>query len=74
MIAESGSWAKHGLEVDYDRYISSEEAHVHVPSGKVEFVSGNHISTYGHRARGDQWVHLGQATNIANLSLGGGAP
>lgn len=69
VISESGAWAKHGLDVDYDRYISSEEAHADVPSGKVEFVSGNHISTYGHRARGDQWVYLGQATNVANLSL-----
>jgi NitT/TauT family transport system substrate-binding protein len=69
VIAKSGSWAKHGLEVNYDYFIGAEEAHTDVPTGKVEFVSGNHITTYGHRARGDEWVYLGQATNVANLSL-----
>lgn len=69
VIAKSGAWAKHGLEVNYDYFIGAEEAHADVPSGKVEFVSGNHITTYGHRARGDEWVYLGQATNVANLSL-----
>lgn len=69
VIAKSGSWEKHGLDVNYDYFISSADAHADVPTGKVEFVSGNHISTYGARARGDQWVYLGQATNVANLSL-----
>ncbi len=69
VIAKSGSWEKHGLDVNYDFFISSADAHADVPTGKVEFVSGNHISTYGARARGDQWVYLGQATNVANLSL-----
>ena len=27
VIAESGAWEKQGLEVDYDRHISSTEAH-----------------------------------------------
>ena len=26
VVAESGAWEKHGLEVDYDRHISSGEA------------------------------------------------
>jgi ABC-type nitrate/sulfonate/bicarbonate transport system substrate-binding protein len=69
VIAHSGAWAKHGLEVNYDYFISAKDAHADVPTGKVEFVSGNHISTYGYRARGDEWVYLGQATNVANLSL-----
>ena len=69
VIAKSGAWEKHGLDVNYDYFISSADAHADVPTGKVEFVSGNHISTYGHRARGDEWVYLGQATNVANLSL-----
>lgn len=69
VIAQSGSWEKHGLDVNYDTFISSTDAHADVPTGKVEFVSGNHISPYGHRARGDEWVYLGQATNVANLSL-----
>lgn len=69
VIAESGAWEKHGLQVDYDRYISSSEAHRAVPLGEVEFVGGNHVSTYGRRARGDGWVYLGQTVNQVNHQL-----
>ena len=69
VIAESGAWQKQGLEVDYDRYISSTDAHKMVPAGEVEFVGGNHVSTYGHRARGDSWVYLGQTVNQVNHQL-----
>ena len=63
VVAESGSWEKYGLDVDYARPISSHEAHEAVTSGSIEFVGGNHISTYGHRARGDNWIYLGQTLN-----------
>jgi ABC-type nitrate/sulfonate/bicarbonate transport system substrate-binding protein len=67
VIAESGSWAKYGLDVAYDKKISSADAHALVPTGEVEFVGGNHISPYGYRARGDGWVYLGQTANeVAN--------
>src|SRR5262245_8351006 len=66
VVAESGAWEKHGLDVDYDRHISSGDAHRAVPAGEVEFVGGNHVSTYGHRARGDSWVYLGQTVNQVN--------
>ena len=69
VVAESGAWEKHGLQVDYDRHISSTEAHRAVPAGNVEFVGGNHVSTYGHRARGDSWVYLGQTVNQVNYQL-----
>jgi len=69
VIAQSGSWEKHGLDVEYDRYISSSEAHRAIPAGEVEFVGGNHVSTYGHRARGDSWVYLGQTVNVVNNQL-----
>jgi ABC-type nitrate/sulfonate/bicarbonate transport system substrate-binding protein len=69
VIAESGSWAKHGLDVNYDYQITKEEAHGAVSSGEVEFVGGNHISTYAHRARGDNWVYLGQTLNTVNPKL-----
>jgi ABC-type nitrate/sulfonate/bicarbonate transport system substrate-binding protein len=69
VIAESGAWEKQGLEVDYDRHISSTEAHRAVPLGEVEFVGGNHVSTYGRRARGDGWVYLGQTLNQVNHQL-----
>ena len=69
VVAESGSWEKHGLQVDYDYYISSEDAHKGVANGSVEFVSGNHVSTYANRTRGDKWVYLGQTVNILNHCL-----
>lgn len=64
VIAEAGSWEKYGLEVDYDRKIGSSEAHEAVAAGEVEFVGGNHVSTYGRRARGDGWIYLGQTVNV----------
>ncbi len=69
VIAESGAWEKYGLDVNYDQQISSGEAHRAVPLGEVEFVGGNHVSTYGRRARGDSWVYLGQAVNQVNHQL-----
>jgi ABC-type nitrate/sulfonate/bicarbonate transport system substrate-binding protein len=69
VIAESGAWEKYGLDVDYDRQISSGEAHRAVPLGEIEFVGGNHVSTYGRRARGDSWVYLGQTVNQVNHQL-----
>jgi len=69
VIAESGAWEKYGLDVDYDRYISSSDAHKAVPKGEVDFVGGNHVSTYGYRARGDNWVYLGQTVNFVDPYL-----
>ena len=69
VVGESGSWAKHGLDVDYDRQILKGDAHRQVAAGEVEFVGGNHISSYGKRARGDQWVYLGQTLNFVNPKL-----
>ncbi len=69
VIAESGSWEKHGLDVNYDYQISSTDAHRLVPTGEVEFVGGNHVSTYAHRARGDSWVYLGQTMNFVYPKL-----
>jgi ABC-type nitrate/sulfonate/bicarbonate transport system substrate-binding protein len=69
VIGESGSWAKHGLEVNYDFQISMKDAHRAVANGEIEFVGGNHISTYGHRARGDKWVYLGQTLNSVHPKL-----
>lgn len=69
VVAESGAWEKHGLTVDYDRPISKSEAHTAIASGAVDFVGGNHVSTYGHRARGDNWVYLGQTMNAVRPKL-----
>jgi ABC-type nitrate/sulfonate/bicarbonate transport system substrate-binding protein len=63
VVAESGAWEKHGLDVNYAFKISSKDAHRDVPTGDIEFVGGNHVSTYGKRARGDNWTYLGQTVN-----------
>lgn len=69
VIAESGMWEKYDLDVDYQWEISREDAHTRVPTGEVEFVSGNHVSTYAARARGDNWVYLGQTVSMNNVKL-----
>jgi ABC-type nitrate/sulfonate/bicarbonate transport system substrate-binding protein len=69
VISESGAWTRHGLDVNYNFQISKTDAHRCVKSGEIEFVGGNHISTYGHRARGDQWVYLGQTLNAVAPKL-----
>jgi ABC-type nitrate/sulfonate/bicarbonate transport system substrate-binding protein len=69
VVAESGAWERHGLEVDYDKEIGRDEAHKLVSSGEIEFTSGNHVSTYAARARGDNWVYLGQTISQNHLSL-----
>lgn len=69
VISESGSWERHGLDVAYDRGISAGDAHKQIPTGEVEFVGGNHVSTYAHRARGDNWVYLGQTVNYVHSKL-----
>jgi ABC-type nitrate/sulfonate/bicarbonate transport system substrate-binding protein len=69
VVAESGAWEKHGLDVEFNRQISSEESHRAIAAGDIEFVGGNHVSTYGHRARGDGWVYLGQTVNQVNHRL-----
>jgi ABC-type nitrate/sulfonate/bicarbonate transport system substrate-binding protein len=69
VISESGAWAKQGLDVNYSYQISKGDAHRAVANGEVEFVGGNHVSTYGHRARGDTWVYLGQTMNKVTPKL-----
>lgn len=69
VVSESGSWAKHGLDVNYNYQISSSDAHDLVPKGEVEFVGGNHVSSYAARAHGDTWVYLGQTLNQVNIKL-----
>jgi ABC-type nitrate/sulfonate/bicarbonate transport system substrate-binding protein len=69
VIQESGAWERNGLSVEYDKIIGREDAHKLVPTGEVEFVSGNHVSTYAARARGDTWVYLGQTVSKNNIAL-----
>lgn len=69
VINESGAWERNGLNVEFDKIISRGDAHDLVPKGEVEFVSGNHVSTYAARAKGDTWEYLGQTVSKNNLFL-----
>ncbi len=69
VVAEAGCWEKNNLEVDYNWKISATDAHRDVPTSDVEFVGGNHVSTYGYRARGDNWTYLGQTVCQVNHKL-----
>jgi ABC-type nitrate/sulfonate/bicarbonate transport system substrate-binding protein len=69
VINDSGAWARNNLDVEYDKIISRGDAHDLVPKGEVEFVSGNHVSTYAQRAKGDTWAYLGQTVCKNNLAL-----
>ena len=69
VVNECGAWERHGLDVDYDKGINRDEAHILVPTGEVEFVSGNHVSTYAAQARGDTWAYLSQTVSKNNISL-----
>src|ERR1044071_1352478 len=69
VVHDSGSWEKHGLDVNYDYEITSEDSHKNVANGTVEFVGGNHLSPYIRRPAGDKWVYLGQTVSLLNHRL-----
>ena len=68
-VNDCGAWDRQNLVVDYDKYIGRSDAHKMIPSGEIEFTSGNHVSTYAARAHGDNWVYLGQTLNFNRVSL-----
>lgn len=69
VVAECGAWERQQLDVAYEQRISRSDAHKLVPTGEIEFTSGNHVSTYAARARGDTWVYLGQSVSQNRISL-----
>lgn len=69
VVNDTGAWERNGLEVEFATAINKHEAHEMVIKGDVEFVSGNHISTYAARARGDTWTYLGQTVSRNNVCL-----
>ena len=69
VVNDCGAWDRQNLKVDYDKKISRSDAHKLIPSGEVEFTSGNHVSTYAARVRGDNWVYLGQSVSENRICL-----
>ena len=69
VVQDCGAWDRQNLSVDYDKKISRGDAHKLIPTGEVEFTSGNHVSTYAARVRGDNWVYLGQSVSENRICL-----
>lgn len=69
VVHECGAWERQGLSVDYDKLIDRSDAHKMIPSGEIEFTSGNHVSTYAARVHGDNWVYLGQSVSLNRFAL-----
>lgn len=69
VVSESGAWANQNLDVEYDFFVGSEDAHEKIDSGEIEFVDGNHVSPYAERTRDDEWVYIGQTVDRLPLHL-----
>jgi len=69
VVNECGAWERQNLRVNYTFKISSKDAFRQVPTSEIEFVGGNHVSTYAHRARGDNWTYIGQTVNMLHHKL-----
>lgn len=60
---KSGVWGKNGLDVDTSPQLVREKAVEALKSGHVDLISGNHHNLYVRNAKGEDFVHLAQATN-----------
>src|SRR5215208_5258700 len=73
---KSGVWGQNGLDVDTSPQLVREKAVEALKSGHVDLISGNHHNLYVRNAKGEDFVHLAQATNnwtenklVANKAL-----
>ena len=60
---KSGVWGKNGLDVDTSPQLVREKAVEALRNGHVDLISGNHHNLYVRNAKGEDFVHLAQATN-----------
>jgi hypothetical protein len=63
ILDQAGFWKQVGIKVYFTYCDSSEEAEAGLFSGKVDLISGNHISPYALVARGKPIVSLASPTN-----------
>ena len=63
VAGKSGVWQKNGLDVDTSPQLVREKAVEALKNGHVDLISGNHHNLYIRNARGEDFVHLAQATN-----------
>jgi ABC-type nitrate/sulfonate/bicarbonate transport system substrate-binding protein len=74
VIDKAGIWKQLGIEVSFEYCDSSSVAEASLFDGRVDFVSGNHISPYGLVARGKPIVSLASPSNSVNDKLISRAP
>lgn len=63
ILDKAGFWQQVGIKVNFTYCDSSEEAEGGLFSGKIDLISGNHISPYALVARGKPIVSLASPTN-----------
>jgi ABC-type nitrate/sulfonate/bicarbonate transport system substrate-binding protein len=69
VIERAGIWKQLGIKASFDYCDSSSVAEAALFDGKVDFVSGNHISPYGLVAKGKPIVSLASPSNSVNDKL-----
>jgi hypothetical protein len=63
ILDKAGFWKQVGIRVNWEYCDSSSEAEAGLFSGKIDLISGNHISPYALVARGKPIVSLASPTN-----------
>ena len=68
-MEETGIWKELGIKASFEYCDSSSEAEAALFEGRVDFISGNHISPYALVARGKPIVSLASPSNSVNDKL-----
>jgi hypothetical protein len=63
ILDKAGFWKQVGIKVNFEYCDSSSEAEAALFSGKIDLISGNHISPYALVAQGKPIVALASPTN-----------
>ena len=69
IVQETGIWEQLGIKASFEFCDSSSEAEAALFEGRVDFISGNHISPYALVARGKSIVSLASPSNSVNDNL-----
>jgi len=69
IVEVTGIWKELGIKASFDYCDSSSEAEAALFEGRVDFISGNHISPYALVARGKPIVSLASPSNSVNDKL-----
>lgn len=69
IVEEAGIWKQVGIKASFEFCDSSTEAERSLYDGSIDFISGNHISPYGHVARGKPIVSLASPSNSVRDNL-----